>query len=62
MNFDPKTSKLHKQEAVDKYLASYGILLNPGIKIEFCPRGVDVSSTPPKEEGVYMHPQVLALG
>jgi len=49
-------------QALDKYLASYGILLNPGIKIEFCPRGVDVSSTPPKEEGVYMHPQVLALG
>jgi len=25
MDFDPKTSKLRNQEAVDKYLASYGI-------------------------------------
>jgi len=24
MDFDPKTSILHDQEAVDKYLASYG--------------------------------------
>jgi len=24
MDFDPKTSKLRDQEAVDKYLASYG--------------------------------------
>ena len=37
MNFDPKTSRLHNQEEVDKYLANYGFRLNPGIKIEFCP-------------------------
>ena len=36
MNFDPKTAKLYNQE-VDKYLASYGFSLNPGIKIEFAP-------------------------
>ena len=62
MDFDPKTSNFHDQEAVDKYLASYGFHLNLGIKIEFCPPYVEVSSAPPKREGVYMHPQVLALG
>ena len=61
MDFDPKTSNLRDQEAMNKYLANYGFLLNLGIKIEFCPHGVDVSSAPPKEECVYMHPQVLAL-
>ena len=62
MDFDPKTFKLRDQEAVDKYLAGYEFFLNPGIKIEFCPLIVVVSSAPPKGEGVYMHPQVLALG
>jgi len=37
MDFDPKTSKLRVQEAMDKYLASYGFRLNSGIKIEFTP-------------------------
>ena len=37
MDFDPKTSKLRDQEAVDKYLANYEFRLNPEIKIEFCP-------------------------
>ena len=37
MDFNPKTSKLCDQEAVNKYLASYGFWLNLGIKIEFCP-------------------------
>jgi len=62
MDFDSKNTKLHDQEAVDKCFASYEFRLNPGIKIEFCPLNVDVSSAPPKGEGVYMHPQVLALG
>ena len=62
MDFDPKTSKLRDQEAVDRYLASYGFRSNSGIKIEFCPHGVDVSLAPPSREGVYMHPQVLTLG
>jgi len=56
MDFNPKTSKFRDQEAVDKFLASYGFYLNPGIKIEVCPLTVDVSSTSPKGEGVYMHP------
>ena len=47
MDFNPKNSKLRDQEVVDKYLASYEFCLNPGIKIEFCPLTVDVSSTPP---------------
>ena len=62
MDFDPKTSKLHNQEAVDKYLASYGFCWSPGIKIEFYPNDVYVSLAPPSKEGVYMHPLVLALG
>jgi len=62
VDFDPKTSKLRDQEAVDKYLADNGFCLSPGIKIEFCPNDVDVSSAPPGKEGVYMHPLVLALG
>jgi len=47
---------------MDRYLASYGFPLNSGIKIEFCPYGVDVSLIPPNREGVYVHPQILALG
>ena len=62
MDFDPKTSKLCDQEAVDKYLVIYGFRLNLGIKIEFCPLNVDIFSTPPKGEGVYIHLQILALG
>ena len=61
MDFDPKTSKLRKQEEVDKYLTMYACRLKPGIKIEFCPHDVNVS-TAPSGGGVYMHPQVLALG
>ena len=37
MDFDSKTSKLHNQEAMDIYLASYGFHLNLGIKLEFYP-------------------------
>ena len=62
MDFDPKTYKIRDQEAVNKYLASYGFRWSPGIKIEFCPNDVDVSSARPGKEGVYMHPLVLALG
>ena len=60
MDFDPKTSRLRNQEEVDKYLAKYGFRLDPGIKVEFWPHGVDVSQAPPND-GVYMHPQVLVL-
>ena len=60
-SFDPKTFRLHNQEEVDKYLPNYSFHLNPRIKIEFCLHGVDVSLTP-LNDGVYMHPQVLALG
>ena len=62
MDFDLKTSKLRDKETVDKYLARYDFHWGPGIKIEFCPNDVDVSSAPPGKEGVYMHPLVLALG
>ena len=54
MDFDPKTFKLHDQEAVDKYLASYDFRLNPGIKIEFSLHGVDISLAPPNRDGVYI--------
>jgi len=62
MDFDLKTFKLRDQEAVNKYLVNYEFRLNPGIKIEFCPRSVNVSSAPPEGEGVCMHPHVLSLG
>ena len=61
MGFDPKTSRLRNQEELDKYLAKYDFRLNPGIKVEFCSHGADVSQTPPNS-GVYMHPQVPVLG
>ena len=53
MDFDLKISKLHDQEAVDKYLASYGVYWISRIKIDFCPNDVDVSSASPNKEGVY---------
>ena len=56
LDFDSKTSKIHNQEVVDIYLASYGFRLNLGIKLEFYPNGVDVSLAPPNRKGVYMHP------
>ena len=62
MDFDPKTSELRNQEAMDKYRAGYGFCWSPRIKIEFGPDDVDVSSVPPDKEGVYMHPLVVALG
>ena len=61
MDFNPKTSRLHNQEDVNKYLAWYVICLNPGIKVEFCPHGVDISQASPNG-GAYMHLHVLALG
>ena len=61
MDFDPKKSKLLNQEEVDKYLVKYGFRLNLGIKIEFCLNDVDISKAPPND-GVYIHPQALALG
>ena len=62
IDFDPKTSKLCNQEAVDKYLASYDFRWSPRIKVEFCPNNVDATSALPDKEGVYIHPLVLALG
>ena len=59
MDFNPKISRICNQEEVDKYLAKYGFRLNLGIKVEFCPHGVDVLALP--NDGVYMHSQVLAL-
>ena len=56
IDFDPKTSRLRNQEEVDKYPTKYGFRLNLGIKVEFCPHGVDVSQAPPND-GVYMHPR-----
>jgi len=61
MDFDPKTTRLHSQEDVDKYLKKYGVALFPGIKVEFCLLDTIFGLSPPNG-GVYMHPQVLALG
>jgi len=52
---------LRNQEDMNKCQARYDVCLNPGIKVEFCPHGIDVSQALPNG-GVYMHPQVLALG
>jgi len=59
MDFDPKTTKLHSQEEVEEYLENYGVELSPGIKVEFCPLETKFGLS---HRGVYMHPQVLALG
>jgi len=48
MDFDLKISRLHNQE-VDKYLVNYDFRLNPEIKIEFCPHGVDISLALPND-------------
>jgi len=56
MDFDPKA----RNQEVDKYLAKYGFHLNPGIKVEFYLH-VDVPLAP-RNDGLYMHPQVLAMG
>jgi len=61
MDFDPKTSRLQHQEEVDTYLANYGFRLNIGIKIEFSPHSVNIFLAL-LNDGVYMHPHVLALG
>ena len=55
MDFDLKTFKFRNQDVVARYLARDGFRLNPGIKIEFCPHGIDVSLAPPDREGVYVH-------
>jgi len=61
IDFDPKTSRIHNQEEVDTYLANYGFRLNIGIKIEFSPHSVNIFLAL-LNDGVYMHPHVLALG
>ena len=61
MDFNPKTSRLRNHEEMDKYLANYSFRLNPRIKVEFCPHCGDISQAPPND-GIYMHPRVLALG
>jgi len=60
MDFDPKTSKLRNKETVDKYLAMYDFHWGPGIKIEFCPNDVDVSSAPPGRGCIYASPSASA--
>ena len=59
MDFDLKTSKLHIQEAVDKYLASYGFPWSPGIKIEFYMM-LTFFRPHPARGGVYASPGVGA--
>ena len=61
MDFDPKITKLYSQEEVDEYLAKYSLRISPGIKVEFCPQGVEFALPPPNSD-VYMHSQILALG
>ena len=61
MNFDPKTTKLYSQEEIGEYLKNHGVELSSGIKVEFCLQETKFGLSPP-DGGIYMHPQVLALG
>jgi len=40
MDFDPKTTKLHSQEEVDKYLAKYGVHLSQRSRSSFALRAL----------------------
>ena len=61
MDFDPKQSILSSQKEVYDYLIRYRSRLSSMIMVEFCPATMDVKVSPPPE-GVYFHPQILALG
>ena len=61
MDFNPKSHILHGQKEVDKYLAMYDIPLPSKIEVKWCSPQTDVTvSCPP--DGVYFHPEILALG
>ena len=61
MDFKPRTTKLHNQLDVDKYLARYGVCLYPGIEAEFCPQDTEFMKSP-LNVSVYIRPHILALG
>ena len=61
MNFDPTPKILCSQKEVDEYLARYGIRLPSNVKVEWRPAETDYKVAP-KPGGVYLHPQILALG
>ena len=60
MDFDQKTTKLHSQE-VDEYLAKNGVSPLPRDRGRVLPSGHYFALNPPNG-GVYMQPQILALG
>ena len=60
MDFDPTLTILHGQEDVIEYLERHHGPLPPSIEVQWCSLGMDYTVPPPKD-GVYFHPQVLAL-
>ena len=61
MDFDPMLKILRSLKKVDKYLVWYGVRLSSNVKVEWCTLETDYTETP-KAGGVYLHPQLLALG
>ena len=60
MGFGLKLSILHSQEDFDEYLRRHHGPFLFGIKVEWCHPGTTYKISLPN--GVYFHPQILALG
>ena len=61
MNFDPKLKVLCSRKEVDEYLARDGVRLPSNVKVKWYPPDTDYTEAP-EAGGVYLHPQLLALG
>jgi len=61
MDFDPMPKILRSQKELDGYLARYGVRLPSNVKVEWYPPDTDYTEAP-EAGGVYLHPQLLALG
>ena len=61
MDFDQKTTKLHSQKDKGEYLAKYSVHLFPGVEVELYHEGTNFT-LPLPNDGVCMHPKILALG
>jgi len=61
MDFDLTTTTLHNQAEVEKYLLKYGVRLPSNVRVNWCPSDTDYTKAM-KAGGMYLHPQVQALG
>ena len=61
IGFDPTPKALHSQKEVEAYPTKYGIRLPSNVKVEWCPLNTELANAP-EGGGVYLYPQVLALG